>query len=133
MDDKLRALKERPTGLKDGPAWQLAGTTPEQQQPLHAMLAEIRRRAEAQVPAIVAQARADMNRALGGELERLRRLKKVNDHVRAEEIQALAERIEALDTHISEAALRLDAVLVIVGKLSPGFSRGMKRLRGGKQ
>jgi ATP-dependent helicase HepA len=56
-----------------------------------------------------------MRLALGGELDRLRRLKKVNDHVRTDEIQALAERIAALDTHISEAALRLDAVLLIVG------------------
>ena len=79
------------------------------------MLAEIRRRAEAQVPAIVAQARADMNRALGGELERLRRLKKINDHIRAEEIEALARLMEELDRHIAAAALRLDSVLVIAG------------------
>jgi ATP-dependent helicase HepA len=115
VDDKLRALKERPAGLKDGPAWQLAGSTPEQQQGLRTMLAEIRRLAEAQAPAIVEQARVAMKLALNGEWERLRQLKKVNDHIRADEIEALVRRRDELDAHISAAALRLDAVLLIAG------------------
>ena len=50
-----------------------------------------------------------------GEDENYQRLKKVNDHIRDDEIQALAARRAALDAHIGEAALRLDAVLLVVG------------------
>lgn len=115
VDEHLREFSERPAHLKDGPAWQLAGATPEQQQRLREMLVAVRRQAEARVPAIVEQARAAMHLALGQELDRLRRLKKVNDHVRADELEALAERMAALDRHMAEAALRLDAVLLMVG------------------
>ena len=115
LDEKLREMKERPIRLKDGPAWQLAASTPEQQQRLRDMLAEIRRLAEARAPAIVEQARSAMRAALGQELDRLRRLKKVNDHVRADELEALAERMAQLDAHMAEAGLRLDAVLLIAG------------------
>ena len=116
LDYKGRELAARPEPLKDGPSWQLAGTTPDQQQVIRDRLAEAREHAEKRAAALKQEARKAMRAALGGELERLQRLRKVNDHIRAEELTDLAGKIEKLESAIGEAGLRLDAVMLIAGE-----------------
>ncbi|MBT3191818.1 MAG: hypothetical protein HN341_04620, partial [Verrucomicrobia bacterium] len=61
------------------------------------------------------EARERMLRALNAEINRLRALQKVNDHVRVEEIEAAEEQVVALATAIDDARLRLDAIRLVVG------------------
>jgi ATP-dependent helicase HepA len=111
LRDDGREATARPPRLRDGPPLQLAGAAAR----IQALLATARERAGSQVPALQAAARAEMRAALGAELERLRALRKVNDHIRPEEIAALEQRLAALDEVLGRAELRLDAVLLIVG------------------
>ena len=115
LDAQGRALDERPGPLKDGPAWQLAGAKPEQQQVIRDRVDDARELAEKRAEKLKAEARVAMQAAVGAELERLRRLQKVNDHIRDEELDALATRMKELGSVIAEAGLRLDAVLLIAG------------------
>ncbi len=55
-----------------------------------------------------------MQRELDGELDRLRYLAGVNPNVRADEIEHLEARREALDHYLRDARVRLDALRVVV-------------------
>jgi ATP-dependent helicase HepA len=72
-----------------------------------------RQLAEQETPRRVASARKSMTEQLSGEINRLRQLQKLNRSVREEEIQLLIDQQRALDAHISEARLRLDAIRLI--------------------
>ncbi len=61
-----------------------------------------------------AEARRGMTIQLSAEIDRLRDLQKVNRSVRPEEIEQLVAQQEALDRHLSQARLRLDAVKIII-------------------
>jgi len=80
---------------------------------LPAMLTKSRVHAEERSGLLVAQAQQKMQATLGGEIERLRDLQKVNDHIRDEEILLLQSQLEELTTRMAEAPLRLDAVRLI--------------------
>ena len=54
-----------------------------------------------------------MRSVLGGELQRLHALQKINDMIRPEELAALAERITQLQSLIQKSQLRLDSILVV--------------------
>ncbi len=105
-----REAAERPPRLRDLAAGRLpealADRVPE-------LLERARALAEAQLPKLRKAAAGEMKNLLGGELERLRALRKVNDHVRPEEIAALEQRVAAIAKAIGEAAVRLDAVMVV--------------------
>ncbi|EXJ13940.1 RNA polymerase-associated protein RapA [Imhoffiella purpurea] len=60
------------------------------------------------------EALARMRTLLGGELERLSALAKVNPNVRADEIERLSARRDRLETYLTKTHLRLDGVRVIV-------------------
>ena len=111
VKDDGRVLEARPARLRDGPTLQLAGAAAR----IQSLLAAARERAGAQVPDMQQRAQAEMRASLGAELERLRALRKVNDHIRPEEISALEHRMAELDRALARAELRLDAVLLIVG------------------
>ena len=66
--------------------------------------------ANSRTPEIVAQARKEMSAQLEYEIARLKELQKVNRAVRAEEIELLVEQHRALDQHLADARLRLDAI-----------------------
>lgn len=66
--------------------------------------------ARAQAPAIIEEARREMQKQLTYEIERLEALRKVNPSVRAEEIELLREQRTLLDKHLSGSRLRLDAL-----------------------
>jgi len=83
------------------------------QEDLSTMLEEATHLANAKVPPIVTAARKEMNIQLTHEIERLKRLRKVNRSVRKEEIEMLAAHQHALEHHLNGARLRLDAVRVL--------------------
>ncbi len=70
--------------------------------------------AEAQVPALIADARERGRRLLGHEIERLEALQRVNPGVRDDEIDFFRAELDAFETALGHARLRLDAVRVIV-------------------
>ncbi len=84
------------------------------QQPLRDMLAAGEQLAQRHTPAILAAARAHLQRNLAREINRLQALHRVNPNVRDEEIthleQQLAHGMAALDA----ASLRLDALRVLI-------------------
>jgi ATP-dependent helicase HepA len=65
------------------------------------------------IPALVAQARLEMCTQLDHEIARLKELRKVNRSVRAEEVDLLIEQKSALDHHLANARVRLDAIRLI--------------------
>ena len=69
--------------------------------------------ANARVPGVISAARRDMGARLDREIARLRELRKVNPSVRAEEIDLLVDQKTALDRHLEDARLRLDAIRLI--------------------
>lgn len=115
LDHRLQVHPGRPTRLKDGPAWQLAGSSAPQTEHLRTMLEAARAHAEREVPGLRKKAAHLMARELDQEITRLERLRAVNDHIRPEEIEALVNRRTLLDRHIQAATLRLDSVLLMVG------------------
>ncbi len=78
------------------------------------MLESATERAEEQAEQIKTDAKARATEALGGELQRLRELARVNDHVRADEIALAQEQLNHVIGAISEARLRLDAVRLVL-------------------
>ncbi len=114
LNHDAKEVARRPARLRDGPAWQMSDGSSAAATRIAALLDAARRKAEAQVSALREKARAEIRGQLGHELERLRELRKVNDHVRPEEIESLEHRIRALDEVFALAKLRLDAVLLIV-------------------
>jgi ATP-dependent helicase HepA len=62
------------------------------------------------VPELVKRARQEMTVHLTAEITRLRELKKVNPSVRNEEITLLQDQQRALEEHLDNARLRLDAL-----------------------
>ncbi|HET9216711.1 MAG TPA: helicase-related protein [Terriglobia bacterium] len=79
---------------------------------LESALEETREKAEAQVGALVDQARFEMSSQLQQEIVRLKELKKVNPSVRQEEIDLLVAQRRELEEHLANARIRLDAVRV---------------------
>lgn len=115
LDQRRQVHHARPARLKDGPAWQLAGSSAPQTEHLRALLEEARAHAEREVPALTQKAQRLMARELDHEIARLQQLRKVNDHIRPEEIDDLKNRRALLEQHIQSATLRLDSVLLIAG------------------
>ncbi|TKB50907.1 RNA polymerase-associated protein RapA [Ferrimonas aestuarii] len=81
---------------------------------LHPLLKQGDDVAMAQRDAIVAQAKAEMEQQLGGELARLQALKAVNPNIRDSELDAIREQISMVSAHLERAQLELDAVRFIV-------------------
>ncbi len=81
---------------------------------LEAMIEQGRAMAEAWGESRTADAMASMRRDLDGELQRLRYLSKVNPNVRADEIEHLVLRREALTHYLGDARVRLDALRLVV-------------------
>jgi ATP-dependent helicase HepA len=80
---------------------------------LPSMLEKCRQHAASRAGVIASQASQRMRSALVREIDRLRDLKKTNDHIRDSEITVLESQIQELAARITEAPLRLDAVRLI--------------------
>jgi len=86
---------------------------------LKAMLEGAQDLATARSRGVIDAARARADDALGADLRRLVDLRKLNDHVRPEEIALAQERLERTHAAITAARLRLDALrLVVEGPIS---------------
>ncbi len=70
--------------------------------------------AEAQTAALKRDAETRATTALTADVQRLLDLRKLNDHVRPEEIALAQEQLERTQTAIQQARLRLDAIRLIV-------------------
>ncbi len=70
--------------------------------------------AEAKTTTIKVEAQTTAARVLGADLQRLVDLKKINDHVRAEEIVLLQEQLQKVTAAIGDARLRLDSLRLII-------------------
>jgi ATP-dependent helicase HepA len=80
---------------------------------LPSMLEKGRQHAATRAGIVTSEAAKKMQSVLAGEIERLRDLKKMNDHIRDDEIVLIESQFTALTAHIAEAPLRLDAVRLI--------------------
>lgn len=89
---------------------------------LKAMLEGAEERAQVRAAGVVKAATERAEVALGAELQRLLDLQRINDHVRAEEIELAREQLERTGEAIRGARLRLDALRVVVE--GPGVGRG---------
>lgn len=80
---------------------------------LPALLEKAQAIASRRIPELVGRARREMNGQLDLEISRLKELQKVNRSVRAEEVELLVRQKDALDLHLGNARLRLDAIRLI--------------------
>ncbi|CAL1239852.1 RNA polymerase-associated protein RapA [Candidatus Methylocalor cossyra] len=78
------------------------------------LLALAERKAQAQLPALIAAGSKRMLDTLTGELKRLAALRRVNPNVRQEELDQLKENALEMHNSIQAAQLRLDAVRLLV-------------------
>ncbi len=81
---------------------------------LTGMLEQAELVADTQVPALLADARANGRELLGHEIDRLVALQKVNPGVRDAEIEFFREQLQHFEQALEHARLRLDAVRIIV-------------------
>ena len=80
---------------------------------LPAMLEKAQALATERMATVVEAARKAMEAQLDGEIERLEDLRQLNDHVRPEEIAAVAQQKSALSAALTTTPLRQDAVRLI--------------------
>lgn len=102
-----------PTELRTGPVFQLLDNARIKNKLLPAMLEKSRSHAAERAAATIQNAITKMQSLLGSEAARLRDLRKVNDHVREEEVALLETQASDLAERLKEAPLRLDAVRLI--------------------
>lgn len=100
-------------GLKPLPGFPLLEGPDFREELLPTLLQQAEAIARQRVPPLIAAARGRMTARLDHEIHRLTRLRKVNPSVRAEEIERWAGQRRALDEHLSQSRLRLDAIRLI--------------------
>ncbi len=99
--------------LRSGPIFQLLDNRRIKQKLLPDLLERSRAHAAERAAAITQTATEKMQSLLRHELERLRDLQRVNDHIRTEEILLLETQAAELAARLKEAPLRLDSVRLI--------------------
>ncbi|GLP97333.1 RNA polymerase-associated protein RapA [Paraferrimonas sedimenticola] len=81
---------------------------------VHPLLQQANEQAQAAKADIVAQAKARMQQALDGELERLTALKQFNPNIRQAELDHLTQQRQELDGYMEQCQLQLDAIRLIL-------------------
>ena len=81
---------------------------------LKSMLESAQEHAEARVRALKQDAAGKAAATLTADLQRLRDLQKINDHVRPEELALVAQQLEHTRGAIAQARLRLDALRLVL-------------------
>ncbi|HMP89261.1 MAG TPA: SNF2-related protein [Kiritimatiellia bacterium] len=110
--------KARPGNLRDPKAWELIELQPGIRAALPGLIEKARHSAEKQVPAILKKSADELQAVVGRECKRMIDLKKINDHIRDEEVDAIKDRLMGLHNSLKEAKLRLDSILLIAGELA---------------
>jgi ATP-dependent helicase HepA len=99
--------------LEEGRARWLAKHAAKLRPVLANMIASADEAARRSANGLRATAIAELHASLGAEIERLRALSKINDHVRPEEIAAVAEELTAVERHLTQARLRMDSARLV--------------------
>jgi ATP-dependent helicase HepA len=99
--------------LKKGDAYQLLEQPELREELLPSLIEKTQSIANSQVPGLVTQARTEMILQLEHEIARLKELRRVNRSVQPEEVESLVRQQRDLDSHLSSARLRLDAIRLI--------------------
>ncbi|MDH3345721.1 MAG: SNF2-related protein [Kiritimatiellaceae bacterium] len=99
--------------LKDAEPWKLLEHESIRQTMIPAMIEATRPLAEQAAQSTIATARKCMLEALGKDYKRLEHLKQVNDNIREEELTHARKAITQLDSTLTAARLRLDAIRII--------------------
>ena len=99
----------------DASVWDVLNDDLLKREVIPAMLKQARRVAMTERQEVVNGARAEMQDVLGDECKRLKHLQQVNDHVRADEVEAAFAQLTELDVALNKARLRLDAVRFFKG------------------
>jgi len=101
------------TKLQAGPIFPLLDNQRIKKKLLPAMLEKSREHATAKSADMTKLATERMKTVLGREAQRLKDLKKINNHIREEEITLLESQMTELHSLISEAPVRLDAMRLV--------------------
>jgi len=101
------------TKLQAGPIFPLLDNQRIKKKLLPAMLEKSREHATAKSAGMTKLAAERMQTVLGREAQRLKDLKKINNHIREEEITLLESQMTELHSLISEAPVRLDAMRLV--------------------
>jgi ATP-dependent helicase HepA len=109
-DDRSPVL---PPGLEKGDPHELLSLPALREELLPKLLSRSEELAGRQASGLVSEARHAMTAKLAREISRLTELRKINRAVRADEIELLNEQQRALDGHLGNPRLRLDAVRLI--------------------
>lgn len=112
-EDVTEEINPAPAELSAGSVFQLLDNGRIKRKVLPAMLAKSREHATEQAGVITLREKARMQSVLRREIERLQDLRKVNDHIREEEITLLESQMTELTARLQEAPLRLDSVRLI--------------------
>ena len=99
--------------LREGSIFTLLDNARIKRKLVPSMVQNSRERAGLKASTIIDSSLSRMKGLLGGELERLKVLQQVNDHISDAEIAAVAAQIESLTTCLKAAPLRLDALRLI--------------------
>jgi ATP-dependent helicase HepA len=110
-DDPVLAAAQ----LESGDVFKLLDRGAVKRKLLPAMLEKVQALAVERMQELTAAASGRIERQLQGEIERLEDLRRINDHVRPEEITAAREQKAALLGAVATANFRLDAVRLILG------------------
>ena len=108
-DEELREAR-----LEKGDIFRLLDRGAVKRKLLPSMLNKAQALAGERMKALVADAAAAMNTQLAAEIERLETLRTINDHVRPEEIAALQQQKNELQSAIESARLRLDSLRLVL-------------------
>jgi ATP-dependent helicase HepA len=114
VNDRLVEVIDAVNVNGDGESWWLGDDAQLRQVTLPAMVAATRRMAEDAVPSIIRDAGDMMRLELGAELERMRELSMVNDHIRQEELDVAEKQVSEFADAIRQARLRLDSLRLIM-------------------
>ena len=112
-EDVSGEITPEPSALKAGSVFQLLDNGKIKQKLLPLMLEKSKQHAKERAAAISQTAAEKMQAVVRREVERLQDLRKVNDHIREDEITLLETQINDLQAAIKEAPVRLDAVRLI--------------------
>lgn len=112
-EDVSGEVNPAPSALKAGSVFQLLDNGRIKQKLLPSMLEKSRQHATERAAAIIQTATERMQSALRREIERLQDLRKVNDHIRENEISLLETQVTDLQAAMKDAPIRLDAIRLI--------------------
>lgn len=112
-EDVSATVSPAPAELQSGPIFQLLDNSRIKNKLIPSMLSKSRDHATERGTLITTSATERMQSTLRAEAERLSDLRKINDHIREDEIALIETQVQELGQKIKEAPLRLDSLRLI--------------------